>query len=122
MDMDPKTLSDWAQWLVMAVISLVIWLRKPGEDAKQAVNKLGEDAKRAVDSLRADLDARMHEHSTRLTSVETHLSHMPTSEELAELEGTVKQIQAHTVGLTEALGQARQQLNRIEGYLLRSKD
>jgi hypothetical protein len=108
--MDPKTLSDWAQWLVMGVISLVVWLRKPGEDAQ-----------RSVDGLRADLDARMHEQSKRLTEVETHMRHMPTSEELAKLEGTVKQIDERTEGLAEAIGQARIQLNRIESFLLGSK-
>jgi hypothetical protein len=109
-DMDPKTASDWAQWLVMAVISLVVWLRKPGEDAKGAVT-----------ALRESTDTQLAGLAKRLTAVETHLDHMPTSEELAKLEGTVKQIDERTEGLAEAIGQLRIQLNRIEEFLLRTK-
>jgi hypothetical protein len=108
--MDPKTLSDWAQWLAMGVISLVVWLRKPGEDAQHS-----------VDTLRADVDERINGHMKRLVEVETHMRHMPTSEELAKLEGTVKQIDERSAALAEAIGQLRIQLNRIESFLLGSK-
>lgn len=110
MDMDAKTVSDWAQWLVMAVISLVVWLRKPGEDAKGAV---------AI--LRGWAEAQLSGLVGRLTEVETHLQHMPTSEQLAKLEGTVKQIEARTEGLADAFSQVRRQLDRMETFMLENR-
>jgi predicted nucleic acid-binding Zn-ribbon protein len=107
MDMDTKTASDWLQWLVMGIISLVVWLRKPGEDAKGAVTQLREST-----------DSQFAAVARRLTTLETHLEHMPTSEELAKLEGTVKQIDERTEGLSEALVQVRKQLDRIENFML----
>jgi predicted nucleic acid-binding Zn-ribbon protein len=105
--MDAKTLSDWAQWGVMLVISLVVWLRKPGEDAQGAVA-----------ALRESTDGQLASLAKRMTALETHLEHMPTSEELAKLEGMVKQLDERTQGLSESLAQVRRQLDRIETFMM----
>ena len=95
-------------WLV--AISIATWLRKPGEDAVKA----------AV-SLREQFDLANAEHRHRLTQIESQMKHMPTSEELSELEGNVKAINERTEGLTEAIATVRTTLGRIETYLLTSK-
>lgn len=87
-------------------LTVVVWLRKPGEDASVAVERLGGDLKRTI-SL----------HAERLAEIETHLEHMPNSEELAKLEGTVLQINARSEAQSEALRGLQQALWRIETYL-----
>lgn len=107
---DPRL---WLELLVLVwnvALTLAVWLRKPGEDAA-----------RAVIDLRTQLATELATLASRLTVVETDMEHMPTKEELARLEGTVKQIDERTEGLAEGLSTVRTQLNRIENYLLSSK-
>lgn len=93
-----------------AVLSIIVWLRKPGEDAGAAVGKLREET--------AD---QFGEVNTRLTAIETEMQHMPTSEELAQLEGTVKQIDERTAAQSEQLKTMAATVSRIETYLLNQK-
>lgn len=87
---------DAAQWLFMVLLALVTWTRKPGEDASAAVNAL----------------------SARLAVIEERVTHMPTSEELAELGGTVRALQSEVEGVREDQRAIKRQLGRIEDYLL----
>lgn len=93
------TIFDALQWLFTAVIGLVVWLRKPGEDAGKAV---------------ADV-------ASRVLVIEERHKHMPTSEELADLAGTVKALQTEVGGVRESQGSIKSQLNRIESFLLSNK-
>lgn len=101
--MDPlKNPQLWLAVLALlwnCALTAALWLRKPGVDAGKA-----------VDELRG-----------RLTTIEAHMQHMPTNEELATLEGMVKQLNERTEGLSEAISTVRTQLNRIENYLLTPK-
>jgi outer membrane murein-binding lipoprotein Lpp len=90
--------------LVQVVAIVALWLRKPGEDAgakADAVARLVKDIAGRVDVL------------------EERMKHMPSSTELADLEGTVKAINAKLDGMhhnQEAVGRT---LSRIEDYLLK---
>lgn len=107
---DSKTMLDALQWAILAVISLVVWLRKPGEDAAAAVNV-----------LRTELTARHAALSERQTITEERLRHMPTSEQLAKLEGSIRSLETETEGQSKQLVSMATQLNRIESYLLHNK-
>jgi hypothetical protein len=93
-----------------AMLSVTVWLRKPGEDAGAAVNTLRNETAEEV----ADLDHRV-------TVVEQQIKHVPTTSEMAELDGTVRSIAMQNSGLVEAIGTMRTQLNRIETYLLNAQ-
>ncbi|MCW5657432.1 MAG: DUF2730 family protein [Burkholderiaceae bacterium] len=96
--------------LATGVLALLLWLRKPGVDAMRQVR------------AHAVQQAELHqEHQNRLTKLEAHVSHMPTDEELKELEGTVKAINERTRGLAEAVSTIRATLGRIENFLLSHK-
>jgi len=110
MDIDWKVLLDLLQWLLTIAVALAVWLRKPGEEAGAAVTELTAEVR----------DAQAHVNA-RLATLEERVKHMPTSEELAELEGTVKAVGAQVEGLSEGLSSVRAQLNRIETYLLQQK-
>lgn len=88
---DPKVLIMG----VNAVATVLLWLRKPGESAGEEVKSL----KGRVDVL----DERM--------------KHMPTTDELTELAGTVKAIQATLESQGENLVTVRNTAARIEDWI-----
>lgn len=89
------SLIDAAQTVAL----VVIWLRKPGQDAAVAVDHM----KGRVDVL------------------EERIKHMPTTDELTELEGTVKAIKATLEGMATSHESVRTTLIRVENYLLNHK-
>ena len=91
-------------------LTVIVWLRKPGEDAGAAVAQLGSE-------LKKDISA----HSARLAEIETHMEHMPSSEELAKLAGTVMEINARSEAQGEQLRTVSAALTRIETYLLHNR-
>lgn len=93
--------------LVTFAIAVAAWLRKPGEDARTALQS-------HITTEHAGL-------REKVMTIEERIRHMPTSDELAELEGTVKKVEERTAGLTEGLVQVRKQLDRIENFLLNNK-
>lgn len=101
---------DIVQWLVTLALATTVWLRKPGTDAGLAVNR-----------LRADVDLLLNAYTQRLTEIEAHMKHMATSEQLAQLSGTVMRIDERTQATDNALDHLRIQLNRIEDYLRNRK-
>lgn len=103
---DPRFLLDLAQTLVI----VILWLRKPGQDAAAAVT-----------ALATRMDDELHALATKQTEIEERIRHMPTSTELAELEGTVRAIDARTEGMSDRISQMGTTLNRIESYLLNQK-
>ena len=78
------------------VALVMLWLRKPGEDAGKKADAV----------------------SGRVSLLEERLKHMPTSDELTELEGTVRAMDAKLNSLQEHQEQMRRTLARIEDYLL----
>jgi len=91
-------------------LTAVLWLRKPGNDAVQAVG-----------ALRKDVDMKLETQSKTIAEIQAHMKHMPTNEELAELEGTVRQINERTTGLADSMTTVRTSLHRIEDFLLRNR-
>jgi hypothetical protein len=110
----PAEFKDWAtllNWLITGLLAVAVWLRKPGEDAGQAVS-----------TLRYEIIDELAHMSHRLTVVEEQAKHVPSRTDVAELEGSIKAISMQGAGLAEAISTMRVQLNRIEAYLLRAQD
>lgn len=108
-----RQINDWLTLVLVlwsAGLTAALWLRKPGVEASNAVTALKDDQRVRHDLL-----------NTRLTTLEERIRHMPTSDELSELEGTVKAIDERTEGLAEAIATIRTQLSRIENFLLQHK-
>ena len=105
-DLDPRLLLDMVQWLVTLALVFSVWVRQPGTDAIVAVQRFKDE-----------MNDALAEHGGRLTSVETHKQHIPTHEDLTQLEATVKQLSERSVGVAETLRDLRGQLNRIEDFL-----
>lgn len=106
-------------WLVGLTVST--WLRKPGLDAATAATKMREDLAQALRSSRQEIDRELLNHALKLREIDTQMKHMPSSEELALLEGTVKQIAERTAGMVNDLEGVRAGVSRIETYLLNNR-
>lgn len=98
---------DVLQTLGIIGLGFVTWLRKPGEDAGEAVGELKAE--------QARFNQVVHD---KVTTMEERIKHMPTSNELSELEGTVKAINERTLGLAEAIVSVRASQARVESFLL----
>ena len=107
---ESKFYLDLVQWLVTLALAVTVWLRKPGKDAGQAVL-----------AMRKELDEVIADHRQRLIKIETHLSHMATSEALGALGGTVQKLIERASGLNEQMRVMRTTLDRIEQFLLNHK-
>lgn len=91
------------RWLVTLLLALVVWLRKPGEQAAQAVQLV--DA--SVTKLQAEVRV-----------LQERIQHMPTDEELAQLKGDVSAIKAEVKGVSALLERVEHQNNLIHQHLL----
>lgn len=92
--------------LAQSLALVVLWLRKPGQDAATAVNTL----RAHVDDLASDLRDRQ-------ALIEERIAHMPSDAELAKLEGAMKVIDARTLGMADNVVTLRGQMNRLEDYI-----
>jgi Protein of unknown function (DUF2730) len=104
-------------WLEIAVLALtgintaVVWLRRPGEEAKASIQQLG-----------VRIDGELGHLATRLHVVEQRMQHMPTDEELATLRGDVQQVMAVVNGQRDLLKRVEHQQTLIlEQLLARTK-
>lgn len=110
------SLDDAIPWIQLGIVlwncglTAVLWLRKPGEDAADA-----------VDALRGELHSGLRAQASDITEIRAHMAHMPTNDELLQLEGTVKQINERTQSLAANMKTVREALTRIEDYLLRER-
>lgn len=92
---DPRFLLDAVQCLGL----LALWLRKPGDDAKSRIEVLDAQVK----------------------VIQERLTHMPSQEELTELEGSVRELVAELGGMRDAFQTLRESVRRIEDFLLSKK-
>jgi len=105
-----KTWATVALVLWNVLLTVALWLRKPGEDAGQAVADLRTAHGREIADVRNDV-----------TQIQTQLEHTATKEDLADLAGTVKQINERTVQMAESSRSTSATVSRIENYLLNNK-
>lgn len=96
-------------WLSLAqsVAIVLLWLRRPGEDASRELAGFRAAQVESASAMRGRLDV-----------VEERLRHMPTSEEVRELEGKLSAIKAELGGLKESVSATRNGVSRIEQFLL----
>lgn len=105
--MDTKDIVQLVLTLCAMAMSVAAWLRKPGEDAKESLQ-------RHVSVEHAAL-------REKVSTMEERLKHMPTSDELADLEGNVKRLSGQLEALLETMRSLQNSQRRIEDYLLNSK-
>lgn len=92
--MNLLSVAPWLDILQTAVI-FMLWLRKPGEDAKGELEKL----------------------SAKLSVFEERIKHMPTLDELTALEGNFKAIAAKLEHMEDTVKNTRAGVQRIEDFL-----
>ena len=111
-----NNLIDFQLWLsvvnsvCLMAVGVTMWLRKPGVDAAAAIAKLGND-QALVNGA----------HRDRLLSMETEIKHMPTADDLRELDGSIKAIRSEIQGMAAAYVRQEAQVTRIADYLMNNK-
>jgi hypothetical protein len=140
---DPRFWLDVVVILFSAANIAITWLRKPGQEAVEGVAKLrthlddqiqvvsrsaAEATTRLRDTteaehneLRKHVDEQHRETHTDLAVLRTHIEHMPTSDELSKLAGSVQALTASQEGFRNTQAQMTESLRRIENYLLNQK-
>lgn len=99
MSLETKDIIDVLQFALLGLISLVMWVRKPGENAGEAINALAD----------------------RVSRLEETLKHVPTNEDLARLSGDLRECNARVENLVEGQKRNGNQLDRIEKFLMDTK-
>lgn len=98
----------WLRWWCRCWPS-ALRLRKPGQDAAEQLVRFKAAAAETDGVLKGRLDV-----------LEERVKHMPTTEELREVEGQLSAIKAEMGGLKDAVQSTRSGVIRIEEFL-RSK-
>lgn len=93
-----------------AALTGAFWLRKPGQDAQQAV---------------VALDRRLVEENAqfdrRLVVIEETIKHLPTGEEMAEVKNIVVRVESVCEGQNALLNALDMRSRRMEDFLLNQK-
>jgi hypothetical protein len=97
---------DLVQSVVMLGLFVFVWLRKPGEDAKKQLAAIEQQTGERLVSLETDVKV-----------IKERMVHIPSKEELAELEGRLATLLAHIDGLRVAVDITRGSVARIEDFL-----
>ena len=93
-----------ALWNV--ALTIAIWLRKPGEDAGEAVASLTTKHAEEMAAL-----------NTEIGVLTERMKHMPTDDEIGQLNAKVESIRA----TLQTIPRMQVQLDRMETYLLNNK-
>lgn len=118
---EARELAVWVglvQTLWLLGLSVTLWLRKPGTQAQESVRSLQESMAAQTASLTGTMLRQHSDLDQRLKAVETDMKHMPTSEEMARLDGTVRVVGEQARSMAISMDGLRGQMARIETYLM----
>lgn len=124
MNLDPRELAMWfglVQTVWLLGLSVAVWLRKPGTQAQESVKTLQASMAQQTETLTQTMNLQHHELDRRLSVVETDMKHMPTSQEMTKLDGTVRVVAEQSRSMAVSLDAMRGQMARIETFLLNQK-
>lgn len=105
-----------AAWTLL--LTIVIWLRKPGQDAQLAVTRLREECHACRAAQERQFGELRRDEERRLTEIETHIEHMPTAAAVSALDSAIREVGARLVGMHELQATMSTKVSLIEQYLL----
>jgi len=90
---------DALQWLALAAVGAIAWFRTQTREIETKVAAMDQ----------------------RLNTLEVHVRHFPTADELAELQGDMKAVKATIEGIDRRMEIVQRQISRVEDFLLKSR-
>ncbi len=117
-DIDIKWWWGFALSVYAVLLGIVVWLRKPGEEAGQAVSKLREDLTREVRALGDRMSGEVADLRNEHGRLGARFEFTPRRDEVTEVAGDVKAIKAELKGLVNTQSAQSITLARIESFLL----
>lgn len=118
--MDYKAAGFWLdvlQWMSIGVVAVWGYLRTKDKDNADAIRRVAAEV--AGNAARAGENYQAL--SLRLATVEERLKHMPTSDEMAQIEGDVSEVRAKVDGIEDLLKRVEHQTNLIHQHLLNGR-
>lgn len=97
-------------FLVMGGINWMLWMRKPGEDAKTEIVEMAHELRNLCTLL-----------SDRVSRLEENAKHTPTNRDLERLSGELREVNARCESVVTNQQRQGNQLDRIESYLRDNK-
>ena len=115
---------DFSWWDVVnslgsMLLALILWLRRPAEEAGQEVGKLREAVMRELRTMGDRISKEVSDLRNVQDKLEERIRHMPSHNEVSELSGDIKAIDERTKGLAEGLGSVRAQLQWLQDFLVK---
>ncbi len=108
---------DVLQWMSIGVVAVWGYLRTKDKDNADAIRRVAAEV--AGNAARAGENYQAL--SLRLATVEERLKHMPTSDEMAQIEGDVSEVRAKVDGIEDLLKRVEHQTNLIHQHLLNGR-
>lgn len=103
---DIQTAILFALTIMNAAANVALWLRKPGEDAGQAVQTLRTEVREALGRQGATLGV-----------LEERVRHLPDGDELAAMKAELAGIRERLGGMGDVVTNTRAAVQRIEDFL-----
>ena len=106
---DTELIRNWVAVIALVISAssvIVVWLKAPGQSIARKLGEIREDLKK---------------HDRRIQRVEQEIKHLPTSEEVAELQIGVTRLEGDMKRIEETLGGVKSTVQSIDNYLRQNR-
>lgn len=97
---------------------LVLWLRKPGEEAQAALPAIEKRFSEALTELKELVSGEIADMRSAQRLIDERIRHLPVAREVDELTGDVRVVKKEVEALSKTQDAQTRTLERIEKYLL----
>jgi hypothetical protein len=104
--------------LVTGVIAVIVWLRKPGEEAMASLPKMKKEFDDALLKLKDLFSAEVAELRSAQRLIDEKIRNIPGAREVDQLAGDVRVVKTEVEALSKTQDAQTAALARIEQFLL----
>ncbi len=109
---------DIAQFVLTGMIAVYVWISKRDSVNNKRFTVLEKDLSTSLDDLEKKVDARMDNHSERITKVETECDHAPSHADLGQVYDRINEVSDQVANLTGGMEALKRSVDMIHQHLL----